>query len=122
MRRLRGVHLVGALREFEKLHAAREVVRLRRPEGCELAVVFGGDGTILRAAEVCRGTGTPLLGVNLGHVGFLAEADEEDLEDVARHYGGAPLLFPGMGHDLMLDARWQEPIDAIIDWLDKVVR
>ncbi|MBC9224693.1 NAD kinase [Aeromicrobium sp. 636] len=52
---------------------------------CELAVVFGGDGTILRAAELCRGTGTPLLGVNLGHVGFLAEADEEDLADVARH-------------------------------------
>jgi pimeloyl-ACP methyl ester carboxylesterase len=37
----------------------------------------------------------------------------------ARRYGGAPLLFPGMGHDLMLDARWQEPIDAILDWLDK---
>lgn len=41
------------------------------------------------------------------------------LEAVARRYGGAPLLFPGMGHDLMLDARWQEPIDAILDWLDK---
>ncbi len=51
---------------------------------CELAVVFGGDGTILRAAELCRGTGTPVLGVNLGHVGFLAEADEEDLADVAQ--------------------------------------
>nr|WP_117214051.1 alpha/beta hydrolase [Allorhizocola rhizosphaerae] len=38
---------------------------------------------------------------------------------VARRYGGAPLLFPGMGHDLMLDARWREPIDAILDWLDK---
>ena len=37
----------------------------------------------------------------------------------ARRYGGAPLLFPGMGHDLMLDARWREPIDAILDWLDK---
>jgi len=37
----------------------------------------------------------------------------------ARQYGGAPLLFPGMGHDLMLDARWREPIDAIVDWLDK---
>ncbi len=43
------------------------------------------------------------------------------LERVARHYGGAPLLFPGMGHDLMLDARWQEPIDAVLDWLDKAV-
>jgi NAD+ kinase len=53
-------------------------------DSCELAVVFGGDGTILRAAELCRGTGTPVLGVNLGHVGFLAEADVEDLQDVVR--------------------------------------
>jgi NAD+ kinase len=48
--------------------------------GCELAVVFGGDGTILRAAEQTRDCGTPLLGVNLGHVGFLAEAEHDDLE------------------------------------------
>jgi pimeloyl-ACP methyl ester carboxylesterase len=41
------------------------------------------------------------------------------LTRAARRYGGAPLLFPGMGHDLMLDARWQEPIDALLDWLDK---
>jgi NAD+ kinase len=48
--------------------------------GCELAVVIGGDGTILRAAELTRDSGIPLLGVNLGHVGFLAEAEHEDLE------------------------------------------
>ena len=36
----------------------------------ELVVVLGGDGTILRAAELVRGTGVPVLGVNLGHVGF----------------------------------------------------
>jgi NAD+ kinase len=47
---------------------------------CELAIVIGGDGTILRAAELTRGTATPLLGVNLGHVGFLAEAESEDVE------------------------------------------
>ncbi|WP_433534952.1 alpha/beta hydrolase [Micromonospora sp. CA-249363] len=41
------------------------------------------------------------------------------LTRVARRYGSAPLLFPGMGHDLMLDARWAEPIDAILDWLEK---
>ncbi|BCJ61107.1 alpha/beta hydrolase [Micromonospora endophytica] len=41
------------------------------------------------------------------------------LTRAARRYGSAPLLFPGMGHDLMLDARWQEPIDAILDWLVK---
>lgn len=43
------------------------------------------------------------------------------LERAARHYGAAPLLFPGMGHALMLDARWREPIDAILDWLDKLL-
>jgi NAD+ kinase len=42
--------------------------------------VVGGDGTILRAAEHARESGTPLLGINLGHVGFLAEADPEDVE------------------------------------------
>ncbi|MDP9027883.1 MAG: NAD kinase [Actinomycetota bacterium] len=45
----------------------------------ELVIVLGGDGTILRAAELARGCNAPLLGVNLGHVGFLAEAEREDL-------------------------------------------
>ncbi len=47
----------------------------------ELVMVLGGDGTILRAAEVVRGQQVPLLGVNLGHVGFLAESEREDLAD-----------------------------------------
>lgn len=45
----------------------------------ELVMVLGGDGTILRAAEISRGCTAPLLGVNLGHVGFLAESEREDL-------------------------------------------
>lgn len=49
-------------------------------EPAELAVVFGGDGSILRAAEWAVPLGVPLLGVNLGHVGFLAELDPSDLE------------------------------------------
>lgn len=48
-------------------------------EALELVIVLGGDGTILRAAEIARGCDAPLLGVNLGHVGFLAEAEREDL-------------------------------------------
>ena len=36
-----------------------------------------------------------------------------------RTAGGAPLLFPGMAHEMMLDAGWAEPIDAILDWLTK---
>jgi NAD+ kinase len=49
-------------------------------KGTEMALVIGGDGTILRAAEFTRDTGTAVLGVNLGHVGFLAEAEWEDLD------------------------------------------
>ncbi len=48
--------------------------------GCELVLVVGGDGTILRAAEIIHDSGAPVLGVNLGHVGFLAEAEYDDLE------------------------------------------
>jgi NAD+ kinase len=58
---------------------------------CELVVILGGDGTILRAAELTHDSGTPLLGVNLGHVGFLAEAEYDDVGStieaiVGRHY------------------------------------
>ncbi|WP_312182901.1 NAD kinase [Arthrobacter sp.] len=50
----------------------------------DLGMVLGGDGTILRAAELVRGSEVPLLGVNLGHVGFLAESEREDLEKTVR--------------------------------------
>jgi NAD+ kinase len=49
----------------------------------ELVIALGGDGTLLRAAELARPQGTPLLGVNLGHVGFLAEADPVALDVTA---------------------------------------
>ena len=54
-------------------------------QDCELVCVLGGDGTILRGAQLSRGSGAPLLGVNLGHVGFLAEAEREDLHATVRH-------------------------------------
>jgi len=49
-----------------------------------LALVFGGDGTILRAVEVTRTNNIPVLGINLGHVGFLAEAEVDHIEDVVK--------------------------------------
>jgi NAD+ kinase len=60
-------------------------------EGAEVVMVLGGDGTLLRAAEVARPARTPLIGVNLGHVGFLAEAESDVLSEtvdrvVARRY------------------------------------
>ncbi|MGI8667146.1 MAG: NAD(+)/NADH kinase, partial [Jatrophihabitans sp.] len=49
-------------------------------KGTEVALVLGGDGTFLRAAEDARPAGVPLIGVNLGHVGFLAETEVEALD------------------------------------------
>jgi NAD+ kinase len=51
---------------------------------CELTLVIGGDGSILRAAELTYDSGTPVLGVNLGHVGFLAEAEPEEVESTIK--------------------------------------
>ena len=50
----------------------------------ELVIVLGGDGTILRAAEMVRGSAAPLLGVNLGHVGFLAESERDNLNNTVQ--------------------------------------
>jgi NAD+ kinase len=61
-----GVHVVPA-----DLHAA---------DGAEMIIVLGGDGTLLRAAEFARPTGAPMLGVNLGRIGFLAEVEQDDIE------------------------------------------
>lgn len=80
---------------FRVLTFAEDVERLRRtaPQAdivatgvapAELAVVFGGDGTMLRAAEWGQPLGVPLLGVNLGHVGFLAELETSDMHSLPR--------------------------------------
>ncbi len=65
--------------------------------GAEMVIVIGGDGTLLRAAELARPAGTPVLGVNLGHIGFLAEADPENLAEtvdrvVERRYAVEPRM------------------------------
>ncbi len=50
----------------------------------ELAIVLGGDGTILRAAELVREGTAPVLGINLGHIGFLAESERDDMDEAVR--------------------------------------
>lgn len=52
-------------------------------EPIDAVMVLGGDGTMLRAARAARDTGAPLLGVNLGHVGFLAEMERDDIHHAA---------------------------------------
>ena len=60
-----------------------EDLRTKRNDA-ELALVLGGDGTILRGAELVHGTSIPLLGVNLGHVGFLAQMGKPSAETLFR--------------------------------------
>ncbi|HET7305845.1 MAG TPA: NAD kinase [Segeticoccus sp.] len=87
--RAHGVEAAMVADEARELGLDEHDLMLADPEdpaaGCELVCVLGGDGTILRGAELSRGTGAPLLGVNLGHVGFLAEAEREDLTATVEH-------------------------------------
>ena len=59
---------------------SRSSMRRNAADGAEVVLTLGGDGTFLRAAELARPAGVPLLGVNLGHVGFLAEAEPNALD------------------------------------------
>jgi NAD+ kinase len=54
-------------------------------DGCELVVGLGGDGTFLRAAELARNADIPVLGINLGRIGFLAEAETDAIDSVLEH-------------------------------------
>jgi len=58
----------------------------RRPKACELVLVLGGDGTFLRAAELARNVEIPVLGVNLGRIGFPRRGAEADsIDSVLEH-------------------------------------
>lgn len=78
------VRLLASEQEVIQAGGPVEVVQpsVDLSKDCELAIVLGGDGTLLRAAELTRPYATPLLGINHGHVGFLAEAEQEDLAQV----------------------------------------
>jgi NAD+ kinase len=86
------VRVLAAEAPALRFPAAREMpASAEAAAGAEMVIVIGGDGTLLRAAELARPAGTAMLGVNLGHVGFLAEADPDDLSGtvdrvVDRHY------------------------------------
>jgi NAD+ kinase len=80
------IHKITTSRESDESENApfgtHEVTGVPGLLSTDLILVIGGDGTMLRAAELGRESGAAILGVNLGHVGFLAEAEEEDLQFV----------------------------------------
>ena len=77
----------------------------RVDDGTEIVVVLGGDGTILRAAELVHCTQVPILGVNLGHVGFLAEFESFQMSEAIRRVAD---------HDYSIDERMIAHVDV---WL-----
>jgi NAD+ kinase len=82
----RGIELLLADDELEKHGLANDD---GDPAEADLAVVLGGDGTMLRALKRFLGTAVPVIGVNLGRVGFLASVDPIALEDgMARVFNG----------------------------------
>jgi NAD+ kinase len=56
----------------------------RAADGVEIVFSLGGDGTFLRAAELARPAKAPLLGINLGRIGFLPETEIHDLDRAVR--------------------------------------
>ncbi len=82
------------------------------PAGLDLAVSFGGDGTFLRAAHLCRDEDVPVLGVNLGRLGFLAEVEVDDV---------GPTLRAVMAGEYSVEERptlevvINDPSDAVVD-------
>jgi len=74
--------------------------------GAELVLVLGGDGTILRSAELARAASVPLLGVNLGRVGFLAEAESADLDQT---------LDRVLDRDYEVEQRMTLDVDVLVD-------
>lgn len=77
-----GIEVVELEQGWDSLEGDPEIAEAAAE--AELVVVLGGDGTILRGAEVSRGAGIPLLGINLGRVGFLAEAEREETSEVVK--------------------------------------
>src|SRR5918993_4625461 len=74
-----GAAVVGLPDEVGRIGGGVEPVDAAELAGCDLLVSLGGDGTMLRAMRLSQPAGVPVLGVNLGRLGFLAEVDVPDL-------------------------------------------
>ena len=91
-------------------------------ESLGLAISLGGDGTMLRTVELVAESGVPILGINVGRLGYLPECEPDDLEGaLERFFGGDFVLEERMTLDVRADGKFA-PILALNEaWLEKTV-
>lgn len=91
-------------------------------ESLELAVSLGGDGTMLRTVELVAEAGVPILGINVGRLGYLPECEPDDLEvALGRFFSGDFVLEERMTLEVRSDGKFA-PILALNEaWLEKTV-
>jgi NAD+ kinase len=104
----------GAMARLEAV--ARETgVQLVDDDEAELAVVLGGDGTILRALQRFLGTGVPVFGVNFGRVGFLASVEGDELEQgVRRAFAGELRVVELATLEVELEGRRRPSVNDVV--------
>ena len=91
-------------------------------ESLDLAISLGGDGTMLRTVELVAEAGVPVLGINVGRLGYLPESEPDDLEAaLERFFGGDYTVEERMTLDVRTDGKFP-PITALNEaWLEKTV-
>jgi NAD+ kinase len=105
-----GVELLLSAEEGEKHHRVHGAVT-----DADLAVVLGGDGTMLRALRQFLGTETPVIGVNFGRVGFLASIAPGELESgLTRAFAGDYRVFALPTLDADIDGRRQTAVNDVV--------
>jgi NAD+ kinase len=106
-----GVELLFPQEEADK----HDVEATGELAGAQLAIVLGGDGTMLRALHRFLGTGIPALGVNFGRVGFLASVRQERLEeDLRRALAGDFRVVPLPTVEVDLDGRQATAVNDVV--------
>ena len=91
-------------------------------DSLDLAVSLGGDGTMLRTVELVAEAGVPILGVNVGRLGYLPECEPDDLEGaLERFFGGDYTVEERMTLDVRVDGRFASILALNEAWLEKTV-
>jgi len=87
-----------------------------------LAISLGGDGTMLRTVELVAPAGVPILGVNIGRLGYLPECEPEDLEGaLQRFFAGQYATEERMTLDVRSDAKFPPVLALNEAWLEKTL-